>query len=76
VIFFIALLIAYPWYILSAGSVLYIVSLPLGFKSYRDHARAAAALAAGNAGAPASGPPGPSFQPAPSDPEERPERLH
>ena len=76
VIFFIALLIAYPWYILSAGSVLYIVSLPLGFKSYRDHARAAAALAAGNAGAPASGPPGPSFQPAPSDPDERPERLH
>jgi CDP-diacylglycerol---serine O-phosphatidyltransferase len=52
------------------------LSLPLGFKSYRDHARAAAALAAGNAGAPASGPPGPSFQPAPSDPDERPERLH
>src|ERR1700751_4183713 len=43
VIFFIALLIAYPWYILSAGSVLYIVSLPLGFKPYRDHAPAAAA---------------------------------
>src|ERR1700751_5227128 len=45
VIFFIALLIAYPWYILSAGSVLYILSLPLGFKSYRDHARAAASAA-------------------------------
>jgi CDP-diacylglycerol---serine O-phosphatidyltransferase len=76
VIFFIALLIAYPWYILSAGSVLYILSLPLGFKSYRDHARAAAALAAGNAGAPASSPPAPPFQSATSDPEERPERLH
>src|SRR5262247_3162796 len=41
VIFFIALLIGYPWYILSAGSVLYLLSLPLGWKSYRDQARAA-----------------------------------
>ena len=45
VIFFIALLIGYPWYILSAGSVLYLLSLPLGWKSYRDHARKAAAAA-------------------------------
>src|SRR5690348_16377694 len=36
VIFFIALLISYPWHILSAGSVLYLVSLPMGWKSYRD----------------------------------------
>src|SRR6201997_4758749 len=56
VIFFIALLISYPWYILSAGSVLYILSLPLGFKSYRDHARAAAS-AASSANVPASGSP-------------------
>ena len=28
VVFFIALLIGYPWYILSAGSVLYLLSLP------------------------------------------------
>ena len=40
VIFFIALLIGYPWHILSAGSVLYLLSLPLGWKSYRDHKRA------------------------------------
>jgi len=33
VIFFIALLIGYPWHILSAGSVLYLLSLPLGWKS-------------------------------------------
>jgi len=76
VIFFIALLVAYPWYILSAGSVLYILSLPLGFKSYRDHARIAA-LAASSAGASTSSPPASSFPPATSaDPEERPERLH
>ena len=41
VIFFIALLIGYPWYILSAGTVLYLLSLPAGWKSYRDHARKA-----------------------------------
>jgi CDP-diacylglycerol---serine O-phosphatidyltransferase len=75
VIFFIALLIAYPWYILSAGSVLYILGLPLGFKSYRDHARAAA-LATSNAGVAASNQPSPGFPPASSDSEERPERLH
>src|SRR5690349_9289435 len=40
VIFFIALLISYPWHILSAGSVLYLLSLPLGWKSHRDHKRA------------------------------------
>ena len=45
VIFFIALLIGYPWYILSAGTVVYLVSLPAGWKSYRDHARRAAAPA-------------------------------
>src|SRR6201995_2801523 len=39
VIFFIALLIGYPWHILSAGSILYLMSLPLGWKSYRDHKR-------------------------------------
>ncbi|HLG81650.1 MAG TPA: CDP-diacylglycerol--serine O-phosphatidyltransferase [Bradyrhizobium sp.] len=76
VIFFIALLIAYPWYILSAGSLLYILSLPLGFKSYRDHARAAA-LATSNAGAAAASAPPSSLPPAkPAEPEERPERLH
>jgi CDP-diacylglycerol--serine O-phosphatidyltransferase len=74
VIFFIALLIAYPWYILSAGSILYILSLPLGWKSYRDQARAAASATSGanvsGASAPAS------FSPAASQTEERPERLH
>jgi CDP-diacylglycerol---serine O-phosphatidyltransferase len=75
VIFFIALLIAYPWYILSAGSVLYIASLPLGWKSYRDHARAAA-LATSGANVGASSPQAPSFPPATSDSEERPGRLH
>ncbi len=76
VIFFFALLIAYPWYILSAGSVLYLFSLPLGFKSYRDHARAAA-VAASNAAVSASSAPASAFPPAAAaEPDERPERLH
>ncbi len=46
VVLFIALLIGYPWYILSAGTALYLLSLPAGWKSYRDHQRKAAAQAA------------------------------
>jgi CDP-diacylglycerol--serine O-phosphatidyltransferase len=46
VVFFIALLIGYPWYILSVCTVLYLFSLPAGWKSYRDHERKAAAQAA------------------------------
>jgi CDP-diacylglycerol--serine O-phosphatidyltransferase len=78
VIFFIALLIGYPWHILSAGSVLFLASLPMGWKSYRDQARnLAAATAAPAAGAAPPSPP-PSFAPSVPDPseDERPERLH
>ena len=42
VVFFIALLISYPWHILSLGSVLYLLSLPLGWRSYREQGRAVA----------------------------------
>src|SRR6201985_3741818 len=35
VVFFVALLIGYPWHILSAGSVLYLASLPARWKFYR-----------------------------------------
>jgi CDP-diacylglycerol--serine O-phosphatidyltransferase len=43
VVLFIALLIGYPWHILSALSIMYLLSLPLGWKSYRDQERALAA---------------------------------
>lgn len=46
VIFFIALLVSYRWCILSAGSLLYLASLPLGWKVYRDHQRKAVARSA------------------------------
>ncbi|MBU6456938.1 MAG: phosphatidylcholine/phosphatidylserine synthase [Bradyrhizobium sp.] len=45
VIFFIALLIGYPWYVLSICTILYLLSLPAGLKSYRNHERRAAELA-------------------------------
>jgi CDP-diacylglycerol--serine O-phosphatidyltransferase len=77
VIFFIALLIGYPWHILSAGSILYLLSLPLGWKSYRDHKRV---YDAANApAAPATAPtPAPGFIAPVAEPEDddRPERLH
>jgi CDP-diacylglycerol--serine O-phosphatidyltransferase len=78
VIFFIALLIGYPWYVLSTGSVLYLLSLPLGLKSYRDHARAAEAATAAAAAGVTAPVPAPALPPSVSDPqgEDRPERLH
>jgi CDP-diacylglycerol--serine O-phosphatidyltransferase len=78
VIIFIALLIGYPWYILSTGSVLYLLSLPLGLKSYRDQARAAEAATAAAAASVTAPISAPSLPPTASDPkpEDRPERLH
>jgi len=78
VIFFIAILIGYPWHILSIGSVLYLASLPLGWKSYKDHERAAAAAQAAPAtDAAAADPAQPFTAPVADVPEdERPERLH
>lgn len=47
VVLFVALLISYPWEVLSAGAVLYLTSLPLGWLSYRDYQRKDALAAAG-----------------------------
>ena len=77
VIFFIALLIGYPWYILSVGSVIYLGSLPAGWKSYRDHARRYAAQSAASAAGMSSQPPSshPSSMPE-SAQDNRPARLN
>jgi CDP-diacylglycerol---serine O-phosphatidyltransferase len=50
VVLFIALLISYPWQILSILTVLYLASLPLGWKSYREQERQLAAQSAVPAG--------------------------
>lgn len=39
----IALLIGYPWHLLSAGAIIYLLTLPAGYLSYRRHERIAAA---------------------------------
>ncbi len=79
VIFFVALLIGYPWHILSAGSVLYLLSLPWGWKAYRGHQRAAAALAAAPpADVVPSNPATSTFVPPAAEPDkdDRPPRLN
>jgi len=80
VVFFVALLIGYPWHILSAGSVLYLLSLPLGWRSYRNHERNAAAQAAAPAAPADAAPPSPasSFSSAVADADQdnRPARLN
>ena len=77
VIFFVALLIGYPWHIVSIGSVLYLASLPFGWKSYRDHERRAVANAAivpADVSSPVAGSP---YVPGkPDNEDERPPRLN
>jgi CDP-diacylglycerol---serine O-phosphatidyltransferase len=43
VVLFFALLIAYPWEVLTVGTVLYLGSLPFGWLAYRDYERKHAA---------------------------------
>ncbi|AHY51415.1 MULTISPECIES: CDP-alcohol phosphatidyltransferase family protein [Bradyrhizobium] len=77
VIVFIAILIAYPWHVLSIGTVLYLLGLPLGYKSYRDQARAMAATAPseGEVPSPPSAPTLANLSEPPHD-DDRPGRLH
>jgi CDP-diacylglycerol---serine O-phosphatidyltransferase len=42
VVLCIALLIAYPWVVLTAGTLAYLVGLPFGWLSYRNHERRSA----------------------------------
>lgn len=77
VVLFVALLIGYPWHILSAVSLMYLFSLPVGWKSYRDQERNLAAQRVTPAEATASGPASPYAPPAAEPPhEERPVRLN
>ncbi|EHR02584.1 CDP-alcohol phosphatidyltransferase family protein [Bradyrhizobium sp. WSM471] len=77
VIVFIAILIAYPWHVLSIGTVLYLLALPLGYKSYRDQARAleTTAPAGGEVSSPPSAPTLTNLSEPPRD-DDRPDRLH
>ena len=74
VVFFIALLIGFPWHIMSICSVAFLLSLPLGWKSYRDRERKEASdtvMATPDATAPQT-----PFTPPSADEELRPPRLN
>jgi CDP-diacylglycerol--serine O-phosphatidyltransferase len=75
VVLFIALLIGYPWHILSACSVLYLLSLPVGWRSYRDHQRNAATAQQGKAAPAGQKPTLVVNDPVPRD-DDRPARLN
>jgi CDP-diacylglycerol---serine O-phosphatidyltransferase len=77
VVLFIALLIGYPWHILSVGTVLYLLSLPMGWKSYRNHQRKAAAVQAAASSPAAPSEPAPPFASTVTDTQDnRPARLN
>jgi CDP-diacylglycerol---serine O-phosphatidyltransferase len=48
VVLFIAVLISYPWHLLTGGSLLYLLCLPLGWWSYREHERRVRLAASGD----------------------------
>src|SRR6201996_8400342 len=76
VVFLVALLIGYPWVILSTATIAYLLSLPAGWKSYRDHERRAAAATA-SAVTPAAAAPSPPFTAAaPERDDDRPVTLN
>ncbi len=80
VVLFFALLIAYPWWVLSIGTVLYLACLPLGWHSYREYRRkdaevAAAQAAAASAHASAADAPPPDSD-KPDEHGDRPTRLN
>jgi CDP-diacylglycerol--serine O-phosphatidyltransferase len=74
----VALLIAYPWILLTAGTLAYLVSLPFGWLSYRGYerrSRESKAEAATQAAAARPTPAAPGI-PHPAENEERPSHLN
>jgi CDP-diacylglycerol--serine O-phosphatidyltransferase len=76
VVLFIVLLISYPWHILSAVSIMYLLSLPIGWKSYRDQERRLAAEQSSPADATPPTPEPPYAPAAQVPPDDRPSRLN
>jgi CDP-diacylglycerol---serine O-phosphatidyltransferase len=79
VVMFVALLIAYPWEVLTAGTLLYLASLPLGFREYRRLVQTDAAAAASTAASHSAGVPHPAPMTPPASPtadRDRPTRLN
>ena len=76
VVLFFALLVSYPWQVLTLGTLAFLACLPLGWLSYREHQRKDAASVA-TAAAPRPGDETfPSGQPGQQSDNDRPTRLN
>lgn len=73
VVLFFALLVSYPWQVLTLGTLVYLTCLPLGWLSYREHQRNDAVAAAAS---PASNVVLSSNQPVGEQDDDRPTRLN
>jgi CDP-diacylglycerol--serine O-phosphatidyltransferase len=69
VVLFFALLISYPWEVLTIGTLCYLAALPFGWLSYREYERKAAQAAAARPADPA-----PALQAPPAPPPSGPQR--
>jgi CDP-diacylglycerol--serine O-phosphatidyltransferase len=80
VVLFVALLVSYPWWVLTIGTVCYLASLPFGWLAYQRYKTqdesAAVAGAGASAGASAGGTPPMSAVLPTAEDSERPERLN
>jgi CDP-diacylglycerol--serine O-phosphatidyltransferase len=76
VVLFFALLISYPWEVLTIGTLAYLGCLPLGWLSYREYQRRDEAAAAAAAAPAADAAMAPSPVPASDSDHERPARLN
>ncbi len=79
VVLSIALLIAYPWIVLTSGTLAYLVSLPFGWLSHRGYERRSRDGRAEVAPAPLAAPASPTVVPGmvrPADDDDRPARLN
>ena len=75
VVLFFALLISYPWVVLTIGTLIYLGCLPLGWLSYREYQRKDRVAAAASATA-ADAPTAPDHVPASESDHNRPARLN
>lgn len=73
-VLFFALLIAYPWWVLTIGTLCYLASLPVGWYTYRAYERKNAMVSSLTSAAHPASPDAP--PPRPADEPERPARLN
>jgi len=76
VVLFFALLISYPWEVLTVGTVAYLGCLPFGWLSYREYQRKDEAAAAAAAAPIVEAPTAPGHVPESDSDRERPARLN